>query len=39
MKKIFYTQPLSLEKLGIRIGASVIVFYAVELEKWIKKVY
>ncbi|MBK8080329.1 MAG: cation-translocating P-type ATPase [Saprospiraceae bacterium] len=39
MNKIFKTQPLTLEELGICIGASVIVFHAVELEKWIKKVY
>lgn len=39
MNKMFKTQPLTLEELGICIGASVIVFHAVELEKWIKKVY
>ncbi|MBK6364343.1 MAG: cation-translocating P-type ATPase [Saprospiraceae bacterium] len=39
MNKIFKTQPLTLEELGICIGVSVIVFHAVELEKWIKKVY
>ncbi len=36
MNAIFHTQPLSLTELGICIGASVVVFHAVELEKWIK---
>lgn len=34
---IFKTQPLSLAELLICIGASAIVFHAVELEKWVKK--
>ncbi|MGI9544372.1 MAG: cation-translocating P-type ATPase [Cyclobacteriaceae bacterium] len=33
--QIFKTQPLSLDELLICIGASAIVFHAVELEKWI----
>jgi Ca2+-transporting ATPase len=35
--KIFKTQPLSLTELLICIGISVIVFHAVELEKWVKR--
>ncbi len=37
MNDIFKTQPLSLKELGICVGLSVIVFHAVELEKWIKR--
>lgn len=32
---IFKTAPLSLTELGICLVASLIVFHAVELEKWI----
>jgi len=35
--RIFKTKPLSITELLICIGISVIVFHAVELEKWIKK--
>lgn len=35
---IFKTQPLTLQELGITVAVSVIVFLAVELEKWIKRV-
>ena len=35
---IFQTQPLSLKELGICIAVSVVLFHAVELEKWIKKI-
>ena len=35
--RIFHTQPLSWQELLICIGASAIVFHAVEAEKWIKK--
>ena len=35
--QVFYTQPLSWQELLICIGASAIVFHAVEAEKWIKK--
>jgi P-type Ca2+ transporter type 2C len=35
--EIFKTQPLTLMEIIICIGASSIVFHAVELEKWIKK--
>lgn len=37
--KIFKTQPLSLFELGICLGATVLLFHAVELEKWIKQRY
>jgi Ca2+-transporting ATPase len=33
---IFRTQPLSIQELMISIGASAILFHAVELEKWVK---
>jgi P-type Ca2+ transporter type 2C len=36
---IFKTQPLTLMELGVCIIASMVVFHAVELEKWIKLVY
>lgn len=36
--KAFSTNPLSFKELLICITASVIVFHAVELEKWIRKV-
>ena len=35
--ELFKTKPLSLGELLICIGASAIVFHAVELEKWIKR--
>lgn len=35
--KIFKTQPLSAVELLICIGISSIIFFAVEIEKWIKK--
>ena len=34
---VFKTQPLSLEELGITLASSSIVFWAVEIEKWIKR--
>lgn len=34
---IFKTQPLTIYELTITIAASAIVFWAVEIEKWIKK--
>jgi Ca2+-transporting ATPase len=33
----FKTQPLSLQELGICIAMSLVVFHAVELEKWVRK--
>jgi Ca2+-transporting ATPase len=36
MNELFKTQPLTILELIICIGFSVIVFHAVELEKWIK---
>jgi Ca2+-transporting ATPase len=35
--ELFKTQPLTFQELLICIGASVIVFHAVELEKWVKR--
>ena len=35
--EIFKTQPLTFTELLICIGASVLVFHAVEAEKWVKK--
>lgn len=37
MNTLFKTQPLSLEELGICIALSMVVFHAVEVEKWIKQ--
>jgi Ca2+-transporting ATPase len=37
MNKIFHTQPLTGKELLFCIGMSVIVFHAVELEKYIRK--
>ncbi len=37
MNDIFKTAPLSLQELGICIGLSMVVFHAVELEKWVKR--
>lgn len=34
---IFRTQPLSLDELAVCIGLSAVVFHAVELEKWLRK--
>ena len=34
---LFKTQPLSFKELMICIGASAIVFHAVEAEKWVKQ--
>ena len=34
---IFKTQPLTLYELGISILVSTIIFWAVEIEKWIKR--
>lgn len=39
MNEIFRTEPLSWSELAICIGASLVVFHAVELEKWIRKKY
>ncbi|MBL7742818.1 MAG: cation-translocating P-type ATPase [Chitinophagaceae bacterium] len=36
--ELLKTQPLSLNELLICIGASAILFHAVELEKWVKRV-
>jgi len=34
---IFKTQPLTMPELGITLAVSSIVFWAVEIEKWIKR--
>ncbi|WP_026965860.1 cation-translocating P-type ATPase [Algoriphagus terrigena] len=36
LNDIFHTQPLDLGELGFCAGMALIVFHAVELEKWIK---
>jgi Ca2+-transporting ATPase len=36
MNEIFRTEPLTLQELGICIFLSVVVFHAVELEKYIR---
>lgn len=36
-QEIFSTQPLTLTELGACIGVSLIVFHAVEVEKWVKR--
>jgi Ca2+-transporting ATPase len=36
--EIFKTHPLTLSELGITLAASVLAFWAVELEKWIKRI-
>lgn len=39
LNEVFKTEPLSWTELAICIGASVIVFHAVELEKFLKRWY
>jgi Ca2+-transporting ATPase len=34
---IFATEPLPARDLALAIGASLIVFVAVEIEKWVKR--
>lgn len=36
LNEIFKTQPLTLKELGICMGMALIVFHAVEIEKWVK---
>ncbi len=36
LNTIFGTRPLNLEELGICLGLSLVVFHAVELEKWVR---
>ncbi len=36
-QNLFYTQPLPLPELLISLAASTLVFWAVEIEKWIKR--
>jgi Ca2+-transporting ATPase len=37
MNEIFKTQPLPLPELGLSLGLSLVVFLAVEVEKWFKR--
>lgn len=37
LNDIFRTQPLSMFELGITLAASSIIFWVVEIEKWIKR--
>jgi Ca2+-transporting ATPase len=39
MNTIFKTAPLSWQELLFTIGMSLVVFHAVELEKWVKMVW
>jgi Ca2+-transporting ATPase len=34
--EIFKTQPLTIQELFICIAAAAIIFYAVEMEKWVR---
>jgi P-type Ca2+ transporter type 2C len=36
MNRIFHTAPLNLIELGFCLAMSVVVFHAVEIEKWVK---
>ncbi len=36
---IFKTQPLTLEQLFFCIGMAMVVFHAVEAEKWMKQIF
>ena len=36
LNMIFGTRPLDLEELGLCLGLSLVVFHAVELEKWVR---
>ena len=35
LNPVFRTEPLTLEELAITLALSVVVFHAVELEKWV----
>ena len=37
MNTIFKTQPLPIYELGVSLGLSLVVFVAVEIEKWLKR--
>jgi Ca2+-transporting ATPase len=37
MQKIFKTEALSLRDLAIALALSTVVFWAVEVEKWVKR--
>jgi P-type Ca2+ transporter type 2C len=38
MNEVFKTQPLTLQELGLCVLMAVILFHAVEAEKWIKRI-
>lgn len=38
MNEVFKTQPLTLQELGLCILMAVVLFHAVEAEKWIKRI-
>ena len=37
LNPVFKTQPLSASELSITLGLSVIVFFAVEVQKWVRR--
>jgi P-type Ca2+ transporter type 2C len=39
MNDMFNTQPLSLQELAICLSMSLVVFHAIEFEKWIKRTF
>jgi Ca2+-transporting ATPase len=37
LQEIFVTQPLTIQELGICMGVALLVFHAIEAEKWVKQ--
>ncbi|MDH4362392.1 MAG: cation transporting ATPase C-terminal domain-containing protein, partial [Nitrospirota bacterium] len=37
LNPIFHTMPLTLDQLGLCLLLSSVVFFAVELEKWVRR--